>query len=197
MEHESCKQHWTQEEVRTAIEKALEGELEGRNKEYWTTDSTVDQIKAKYHATKFKPIPLRIVLVRKCCGEEFVHVLRHKRDARNLKDWRCLDPQCLPKQLVMPFGKFKGETLSWVYERSPSYLAWFHETVDGCEEVKEAIRGLDGIETHLAAFRRKQKPRQPPPKRLNPVQQQVERLMGKFTGQPLVRVCKEMFGDAG
>ena len=32
----------------------------------------------------------------------------------------------------MPFGKFEGQTLPWVYEQEPSYLAWFHETVDGC-----------------------------------------------------------------
>ncbi len=30
-----------------------------------------------------------------------------------------------------------------------------HETVEGCAEVKEVIRGLDGIEAHLTAFRQK------------------------------------------
>jgi hypothetical protein len=195
MGHESCKQHWTQEEVRTAIEKALEDEPEGANKEYWTTDCTIQDIKAKYHTTKFKPTPLKIVLVHQCCGERFSHVLRYKRDAKNLKDWRCLDPQCLPKQLVMPFGKFKGQTLSWVYEQEPSYLAWFHETVEACEEVKEAIRALDGIEAHLEAFR--QRRQQPSSKPLTPTQQQVEWLMGKFSMQTIDAVCEELFGGEG
>ena len=46
----------------------------------------------------------------------------------------------------MPFGKFAGLTVALIYERQPSYLAWFHETVEGCPEIKEVIRGLDGIE---------------------------------------------------
>ena len=91
----------------------------------------------------------------------------------------------------MPFGKFEGQTLRWVYEQEPSYLAWFHETVDGCEEVKEAIRAMDGIEAHLAAFRER---RQPSPKRLSPTQQEVEWLMGKFTTQTIDAVCEDLFG---
>ena len=133
----------------------MENEPEGPNKEYWTTDSTVDQIKAKYHTTKFKPSPLRIVLVRKCCGEEFVHVLANKRQARGLDDWRCPGLECRLRTTVMPFGKFEGQTLRWVYEREPGYLAWFHDIVDGCEEVKEAIRALEGIEAHLVTFRQR------------------------------------------
>lgn len=42
----------------------------------------------------------------------------------------------------------------------------------GCEEVKAAIRALDGIEAHLAAFREKRP--LPSQKRLTPTQQQVE-----------------------
>ena len=194
MGHESCKQHWTQEEIKTAIKKALEGEPEGANKDYWTTDCTVQDIKARYRTTKFKPSPLKIVLVHQWCGEKFTHVLRYKRDARKLKDWRCLDPQCLPKQLVMPFGKFKGETLSWVYEQEPSYLSWFHETVDGCEQVKEAIRALPGMEAHLTAFRER---RRALPRNLTPTQQQVEWLMGKFSVETVDKVCEELFGGEG
>ena len=98
----------------------------------------------------------------------------------------------------MPFGKFKGQTLSWVYEQEPSYLAWFHESVDGCEEVKEPIRGLAGIEAHLggvpaeatveagttvtAAAAR------------DPGQQEVEWLMGKFSTETVDLVCEELFG---
>ena len=195
MRYESCMQHWTEDEVREAIDRALADEPDGPNKDYWTSDCTVQDVKAKYHMTKFKPTPLNIVLVHQCCGEKFTHVLRYKRDARNLRDWRCLDPQCLPKQLVMPFGKFKGETLHWVYEQEPSYLAWFHETVDGCEELKQVIRSLDGFETHLTAFR--QRRRQPPPRRLTPSQQEVEWLMGKFSAETIDAVCEELFGGEG
>jgi hypothetical protein len=91
----------------------------------------------------------------------------------------------------MPFGKFAGITVPLVYEQQPSYLAWFHETVQGCEEVKAVIRGLDGIETHLTAFR--QRPQQSP-KQLTPTQQQVEWLMGKFTTETIDAVCDELFG---
>ena len=92
---------------------------------------------------------------------------------------------------VMPFGKFKGLTVALVYEREPSYSAWFHETVDGCEEVKETIRALDGVESHLAAFRQR---RQPSPKPLSPVQQEIERLMERFA---VDAVCEGLFGEEG
>ena len=94
----------------------------------------------------------------------------------------------------MPFGKFKGQKLAFVYEQQPSYLAWFHETVEGCEDVKAAIRALDGIERHLTAFRERQRQS---PKRLNSTQQEVEWLMGKFTSQTIDRVCDELFGEEG
>jgi hypothetical protein len=91
----------------------------------------------------------------------------------------------------MPFGKFEGQTLRWVCEQEPGYLAWFHETVDGREEVKEAIRALDGIEAHLSAFRLR---RQPSPRKLTPAQREVERLMGRFSASTVDLVCDELFG---
>ena len=103
---------------------------------------------------------MTVTLVRECCGRQFVHVLTARESAICLKDPECADPECRRRLATLPFGKFKGQTLPWVYEQQPSYLAWFHETVDGCEEVKEAIRALDGIEAHLAAFRLRR--RQPP-----------------------------------
>jgi hypothetical protein len=56
------------------------------------------------------------------------------------------------------------------------------------------LRGLDGIEAHLTAFR--QRPRQQP-KQLSPTQQQVEWLMGKFTTGTIDAVCEELFGGEG
>jgi hypothetical protein len=138
---------------------------------------------------------VQMTLVRQCCGENFVHVLENKLKARSLKDWRCHDPECRLKVVTLPFGKFKGQTLSWVYEQEQSYLAWFHETVDGCEEVKEAIRGLKGIETHLTAFRQGRQPASQ--KRLSATQQEVEWLMGKFSASTIDAVCSELFGGEG
>jgi hypothetical protein len=191
MRKETQRQHWTQEEVKTAIAKSLEDEPMGPNKEYWTTELTVDAVKRKYHTTKFKPSPLTVVLVRKCCGEKFVHVLANKKQAKGLDDWRCPGLECRLRTTVMPFGKFEGQTLRWVYEQEPSYLAWFHETVEGCEEIKEAIRGLEGIEAHLEAFRQKRR------QRVAASREEVEWLTGKFTSQTIDAVCEELFGGKG
>jgi hypothetical protein len=192
----NTKQVWMEEVVKAAIAKAMENQPEGPNRDYWTTETAVKDIKAKYGLKRFKPKPLKIVLVRECCGEKFVHVLTARQSTICLKDPQCADPECRRRLATLPFGKFKGQTLSWVYEQQPSYLAWFHETVDGCENVKEAIRALDGIETHLVAFRQKQ--RQPlPQKPLTSTQQQVEWLMGKFTTQTIDTVCDQLFGGEG
>lgn len=196
MKYEVRRQLWTQDEVRTAIAEALADEPDGPDKDYWTTDLTVDQVKRQWHASKFKPRPLTVTLVRKCCGREFVHLLANKRKARSLEDWRCEEAECRLKTQVMPFGKFEGQTLPYVYEQEPSYLAWFHESVDGCEDVKELIRGLNGIETHLATFRQKQLWRQGrlSQQPVTPTQQEVEWLMGKFSEQTVNVVCSELFG---
>jgi len=173
---------------------ALEHAPEGPDRDYWTTETPVEEIKAKYGLKRFKPSPLEIVLVRECCGRRFVHVLTARESTICLKDTPCADPECRKRLATLPFGKFKGQTLRWVYEQEPSYLAWFHETVDGCEEAKEVIRAMDGIEAHLVAFRRR--PRQSSPQKSpSSTQQQVEWLMGKFTRETGDRVCKELFGE--
>ncbi|MGO8750635.1 MAG: hypothetical protein ACLQNE_32195 [Thermoguttaceae bacterium] len=194
MSRKHLRQHWTEEEVKAAIAKVLADEPDGPNKEYWTSDLTIQDVKAHHGLKKFKPEPVTVTLVRKCCGKQFVHMLKYKRETKSLKDFRCFAPECQLKVVLMPFGKFKGQTLPWIYERSPPYLAWFHETVDGCEEIKVAIRALDGIEAHLAAFRQRRHPSQ---KRLTPTQQQVEWLMGKFSVETVDKVCEELFGGEG
>ena len=97
----------------------MENEPEGPDREYWTIgDCTVKDIKAKYGLKKFKPKPVTVTLVRECCGKEFVHVLTARETAKYLTDWKCTDPECRRRTTVMPFGKFKGHTLStWVYEQ--------------------------------------------------------------------------------
>jgi len=193
MSKEPYMQEWTQKEILAAIAKALESEPDGPNKEYWTTpDCTVQDIKEKHGLKKFKPNPMTITLVRECCGAKFVHTLANKKEAKSLKDCKCMDRECRLRTVVMPYGKFAGLTVALVYEQQPSYLAWFYECVAGCEEVKAVIRGLDGIEAHLTEFR--QKPRPPKPKQRTPTQQEAEWLMGKFSSQTVDAVCQELFG---
>jgi hypothetical protein len=45
----------------------------------------------------------------------------------------------------MPFGKFRGMPISEVFQRDPSYLAWFCDCVDGNEVFKRTIRALPGF----------------------------------------------------
>ena len=195
-------QVWMEEEVRAAIVKAMEKEPEGPGRDYWLTETSLKDIKAKHGLKRFKAKPVTVTLVRECCGKRFTHVLTARESAICLKDPECADPECRRRLAVIPFGKFKGQTLSWVHEQEPSYLAWFHECVDDYEDIKTLIRGLDGIEAHLAAFRQKQRQqtfqRQPPhpqaPRQPTPNQQEVEWLIGKFTTQTVDAVCEELFG---
>ena len=45
----------------------------------------------------------------------------------------------------MPFGKYRGKTVSEILGHAPSYLASFHDNVDGNKGLKRAIRSLPGI----------------------------------------------------
>jgi hypothetical protein len=186
---------WTEKQVQAAIEKALEGAPAGPNKEYWTTPGcTVSDIKVKYGLKRFKPEQLKITLVRECCGEEWLHTVANKMKALAIKDPRCLKPRCLLRGAFMPFGKFKGLAVTEIYEQQPSYLAWFHETVDGWEEIKTAIRALDGIEEHLEAYRQpQQQPVRQPTNRVTPTRQQIEWLIGKFSSRTVDDVCVRLF----
>jgi hypothetical protein len=102
--------------------------------------------------------------------------------------------------VVMPFGKFAGLPVPLVYEQQPSYVAWFHETVQGFEDIKEAIRGLEGIESHLTAFRqrpRQQQSKRQPPNPLSSTQQEAEWLTGKFSTKTIDALCNELFWRDG
>ncbi len=54
------------------------------------------------------------------------------------------------KEPTFPFGKHKGRTLAAVLQEEPSYLCWFVETVEGCEDVKQAILALPGFREEQA-----------------------------------------------
>ena len=172
-------QHWTEEECKAAIAKSLADEPDGPNTDYWTTDCTIQKVKAHYRLNEFKPDPVTVTLVRKCCGKQFVHVLKYKRESKRLKDFRCFDPQCRLKVVVMPFGKFKGQTLPWINERSSSYLAWFCETAWGCEDVKEAIMAIEGMDKLVAEYRKQM--------------EELEWRKGPFSEPTVDAVCLKLF----
>ena len=41
--------------------------------------------------------------------------------------------QVLTKESQMPFGQYKGESVSWVLDNDPQYLLWVWENVDWLE----------------------------------------------------------------
>ena len=52
-------------------------------------------------------------------------------------------PVSVPLEPLVPrfaFGKFRGRTVEEVMRVESTYLAWFVDQVDGCEELKEAIK---------------------------------------------------------
>jgi len=153
------REQWRPSQVQAAIAEAMKDEPEGPDRDYWTTQASRDEIKAKYDLKKYKPKSVTVTLLRECCGKCFTHVLKSRESAKHLTDYKCPDPECRNRTVTMPFGKYAWLTVALVYEKDASYLAWFHETVDGCEEVKQVIRSLDGIEAHLTVFR--QRRRQP------------------------------------
>ena len=55
------------------------------------------------------------------------------------------DEENMATEPKMPFGKHRGKPISEVFRQDPSYLAWFCDTVDGNEVLKQAIRALPGF----------------------------------------------------
>jgi hypothetical protein len=50
-----------------------------------------------------------------------------------------------PKEFRTPLGKHGGKTVPEVLGQDLSYLAWFHDTVDGNAVLKRAIHALAGF----------------------------------------------------
>ncbi len=191
------REQWRPSQIQAAIAKAMEDEPDGPDRDYWTTATSRDELKRKYGLKTFKPKPVTVTLVRECCGKSFIHVLKSRESAKHLTDYKCRDLECRKRTVTMPFGKYAFLTVALIYEKDPSYLAWFHDTVDGCEDIKELIRSLPGIEAHLATFRQKQLWRQgrlSQQQPATPAQQEFEWLMGKFSTETVDLVCSELFG---
>ena len=53
----------------------------------------------------------------------------------------------------MPIGKHKGKAIATVLAEEPGYLCWFFESVDGYENVKQAIAAQPEFPARLAKHR--------------------------------------------
>ena len=188
---ETQRQHWTSEEIKTAIAKALENEPDGANKDYWTSDLTVDAVKRKYHTTKFKPSPLKIVLVRQCCGEKFTHVLANKREAKGLDDWRCPGVECRLQHHGHAVRQVRGAdpalglraraVVPRLVPRDRGRLRGGEGSDPDAGRHRDSSGGVPAEATATSA------------QQFTPTQQEVEWLMGKFTTQTIDKVCLKLF----
>ena len=80
---------------------------------------------------------------------------------------------------IMPIGKYRDKPLTNVFAIDPSYLAWFVSTVEGYDDVKEAIQALPAFDAHLTAYHSRQRNR--------------EWWKGKFSPQTVDGVCDQLF----
>ena len=81
------------------------------------------------------------------------------------------------------FGKYRGRTVDEVMQVESSYLTWFVDQVDGCEELKEAIHAHPRFPAARESYqecRRK-------------TRQQAEWQQGQFSEPPIDSICDELF----
>jgi hypothetical protein len=93
----------------------------------------------------------------------------------------------------MPYGKYHGMTIEEVFETEPGYLAWFHETVEGQYELKQAIRELSGMADVLARYWQ----RHPQAQVKRPVEDTAAELLGEveepLDEDGLDQLCDQLF----
>ncbi len=56
------------------------------------------------------------------------------------------------KELTFPFGKYKGKSLIVVMQEEPSYLCWFVQSIEGCQDIMEAFVALPGFQEEWAKY---------------------------------------------
>jgi hypothetical protein len=99
-----------------------------------------------------------------------------------------LKPPPEPLEPLVPrftFGKFKGRTVDEVMRVESSYLGWFVEKIDGCEELKEAIKAhprFPAVWESYQQCRRK-------------IQQKAEWQQGQFSEPSIDILCDELFHE--
>lgn len=99
-------------------------------------------------------------------------------------------PVPVPLEPLVPrfaFGKFKGRTVEEVMHVESTYLAWFVDQVDGCEELKEAIKAHPRFRAVQASHLESRRKRQ----------QAVEWQQGQFSEPTIDSVCDELFREPG
>jgi hypothetical protein len=81
------------------------------------------------------------------------------------------------------FGKFRGRTVDEVMRVESTYLAWFVDQVEGCEELKEAIRAhprFPAVRKSYLTCRQK-------------IQQKAEWRQGRFSEPTVDSICDRLF----
>jgi hypothetical protein len=93
--------------------------------------------------------------------------------------------QLEPLEPLVPrfaFGKFRGRTVDEVMRVESSYLAWFVGKIEGCEQLKEAIKAhprFPAVWECYVEFRRNR--------------QQAEWQRGQFSKPTVDSLCEELF----
>ena len=100
------------------------------------------------------------------------------------------------KELRLPFGRFKGRTLVDVMREEPSYLCWFHDTVEDRRELKAAMEALPDFPARLAAYRERRSVKQ------RTLEETIEDVVTRmFRVEPtqgeVDRLCDELFDPGG
>jgi hypothetical protein len=96
----------------------------------------------------------------------------------------------------MPIGKHKGKAIAAILAEEPSYLAWFFDTVDGYDDVKQAIAALPEFPARLAKYRERKQLKD------KTLDQRIEEVVARmFAVEPnpadLDALCDELFhGEA-
>jgi hypothetical protein len=95
-------------------------------------------------------------------------------------------PVPVPLEPLVPrfaFGKFRGRSVDEVMRVESTYLAWFVDQVDGCEELKEAImahpRFPAARESYLTCRQK--------------IQRKAEWRQGQFSQPTIDSICDELF----
>jgi hypothetical protein len=95
-------------------------------------------------------------------------------------------------RLEMPIGKHKGKPLTTILAEEPGYLCWFFDTVDGYEDLKQAIAALPEFPARLAKHRERKQLKE------KTLEQRIEEVVCRmFAVEPspaeLDSLCDELF----
>ena len=95
-------------------------------------------------------------------------------------------------EIMLPFGKHKGKSLATILAEEPSYLCWFYHTVDGYDDVKQALAALPEFPARLAKYKERKQTKD------KALEQRIEEVVARmFAVEPtpaeLDALCDELF----